>query len=47
MKRMSCSRYHIGLAKVGTNAMAVVTCVGSLIEVLIRHANRPEDTRYQ
>lgn len=27
--------------------MAVMTCVGSLIEVLIRHANRPENTRYQ
>lgn len=29
------------------SAMAVVTCVGSLTEVLIRHANRPEGTRYQ
>ena len=27
--------------------MAVMTCVGSLIEVLIRHANRPDDTRTQ
>ncbi len=30
----------------GVRAMAVVTCVGSLTEVLIRHANRPVPTRY-
>ena len=34
-------------AQAGAGAMAVVTCVGSLTEVLIRHANRPEGTRYQ
>lgn len=28
-------------------AMAVVTCVGSLTRAEIRHANRPEGTRYQ
>ena len=27
--------------------MAVVTCVGSLTRAEIRHANRPEGTRYQ
>lgn len=27
--------------------MAVVTCVGSLTRVLIRHANRPDGTLYQ
>lgn len=31
----------------GAAAMAVVTCVGSLTSVLIRHANRPEGTRYR
>lgn len=33
--------------QIGASAMAVVTCVGSLTKVLIRHANRPEGTRYQ
>lgn len=33
--------------RTGARAMAVVTCVGSLTRVDIRHANRPEATRYQ
>lgn len=33
--------------QVGSHAMAVVTCVGSLTDVLIRHANRPEGTHYR
>lgn len=31
----------------GAAAMAVVTCVGSLTRVMIRHANQPEGTLYQ
>ena len=31
----------------GARAMAVVTCVGSLTRAEIRHANRPDATRYQ
>ncbi|MBT0779056.1 DUF296 domain-containing protein [Paracoccus sp. pheM1] len=30
----------------GTRAMALVTCVGSLTDVRIRHANSPEATAY-
>ncbi len=30
----------------GLEAMSVVTCVGSLTRVLIRHANRPDGTLY-
>ena len=30
----------------GVSAMAIVTCVGSLTRVMIRHANRPEGTLY-
>ncbi|MFJ1293831.1 PPC domain-containing DNA-binding protein [Paracoccus yeei] len=33
--------------RTGARAMAVVTCVGSLTRAEIRHANRPEGTRYQ
>ncbi len=29
-----------------TRAMSIVTCVGSLTRVLIRHANRPDGTLY-
>ncbi|WP_207102547.1 PPC domain-containing DNA-binding protein [Paracoccus shandongensis] len=32
--------------RTGAAAMAVVTCVGSLTSVLIRHADKPEGTRY-
>ncbi|MFT3688496.1 PPC domain-containing DNA-binding protein [Paenirhodobacter sp.] len=35
------------LHETGARAMAVVTCVGSLTRVEIRHANRPEGTLYQ
>ena len=30
----------------GAQAMAVVTCAGSLTDVVIRHANRPDGTAY-
>ncbi|MCZ0960978.1 PPC domain-containing DNA-binding protein [Paracoccus benzoatiresistens] len=30
----------------GTQAMAIVTCVGSLTDVVIRHANQPDGTAY-
>lgn len=33
--------------RTGARAMAVVTCVGSLTRAEIRHANRPDGTRYQ
>lgn len=35
------------LQQTGSRAMAVVTCVGSLTAVSIRHANRPEATPYR
>lgn len=35
------------LARSGSAAMAVVTCVGSLTAVTIRHANRPHGTDYR
>ena len=31
----------------GAQAMALVTCVGSLTRAVIRHANRPEGTVYR
>ena len=31
----------------GAQAMALVTCVGSLTRAMIRHANRPEATEYR
>ena len=31
----------------GAQAMALVTCVGSLTRAVIRHANRPEGTAYR
>ena len=31
----------------GARALTIVTCVGSLTNVMIRHANRPAGTRYQ
>lgn len=34
-------------AQSGAEAMAVVTCVGSLTRAVIRHANRPEGTMYE
>lgn len=32
--------------RTGAQAMAMVTCVGSLTRAVIRHANRPEGTEY-
>lgn len=38
---------HQARQQSNTRAMAVVTCVGSLTSVWIRHANRPEGTLYR
>lgn len=38
---------HAVLRRSGARAMAVVSCVGSLTRVDIRHANRPGATRYE
>lgn len=38
---------HALRKETGAQAMAIVTCVGSLTSVLIRHANQPEGTLYQ